>query len=57
VDPDRELIDVDLAALEASTRHLERIHDGDIAAVHATTGLTQSTSFTTWRYGTMMSAC
>jgi pyruvate kinase len=35
VDPDREPIDADLAALEVSMRHLERIHDSDIATVHA----------------------
>lgn len=35
MDPDREPIDADLAALEVSMRHLERIHDSDIATVHA----------------------
>jgi pyruvate kinase len=35
VDTDRESIDADLAALEVSMRHLERIHDSDIATVHA----------------------
>jgi pyruvate kinase len=35
VDPDREPIDADLAALEVSMRQLERIHDSDIATVHA----------------------
>lgn len=35
MDPDREPIDADLAALEVSMRQLERIHDSDIATVHA----------------------